>query len=58
MNENYLQVTQTLGLTQDQVVQLAKNSFTASFLPPSQKSKFISEIDRYAAEAQPKEGVA
>jgi len=47
VNENFLDVTQALHLNQDQIVQLAKNSFTASFLREDQKDKFIREIDDY-----------
>lgn len=45
--ENFIAVYQALGLTQEDVYQLAKNSFNASFLQETQKQKFISELDQF-----------
>ncbi len=53
VNENYEGVVQALGLTQDQVVQLAKNSFVASFLSKDQKAKYIKEVEEYAKAPSP-----
>lgn len=47
INENFIEVTQALHLSQEQIIQLAKNSFLASCLPWNKKEKFIAEIDDY-----------
>ncbi|HWW21439.1 MAG TPA: adenosine deaminase [Steroidobacteraceae bacterium] len=47
LNENYLAVQQQLGATPDELVQLARNSFEASFLPTPQKSRWLRAIDDY-----------
>ena len=46
--ENYLAVQRGLGLTRADIVKLASNSITASFLPSSEKQKWLSHIDSYA----------
>jgi adenosine deaminase len=50
LNENYIKVTEVLGLNKNDIVQLAKNSFAASFLPSDEKDAFLSEIDQYASD--------
>jgi len=52
INENYLAVAQALNLSEQQIVQLAKNSFTASFLPDIEKQKHIDSIDDYVVSLQ------
>ena len=47
--QNYLACQTELGLTKEEIVQLAKNSFTASFLPESEKRDFLQQIDAVAA---------
>lgn len=47
INENYQAVTEALYLTTEQLVKLAKNSFTASFLDESTKLEMIEKVDRY-----------
>jgi adenosine deaminase len=42
--ENYLAVCRGLGLTQDQIAQLASNSIEASFLPAADKVRWLEEI--------------
>jgi adenosine deaminase len=49
VNENWRQLTDAVGLTRDQLVLLAKNSFEGSFLTSAEKSAYIDEIDAYAA---------
>jgi adenosine deaminase len=49
INANYRAVTQALGLSRDELVELARNSFTASFLDDDAKAARIAEIDAYAA---------
>jgi len=48
--ENYLACQRALGLTRTDLVQLARNSIAASFLPATVKTKWIEEIDHRAAD--------
>ncbi len=45
MNQNFLETSKALDLSAEQIVQLAKNSFTASFLKEEEKRKHQREID-------------
>lgn len=45
LNENFIQTQKALDLHKDELVQLAKNSFRASFLPEKEKASFIEKID-------------
>jgi len=47
INENYQAVAHALNLTHDQIIQLAKNSFAASFLSEDEKLRLIEKVDRY-----------
>ena len=47
--DNYLAVARERGLSRDQLVQLARNSFAGSFLPPEVIAGHIKDIDAYAA---------
>ncbi len=49
VNQNYSQLAQAVGLTRDQVTQIAKNSFEGSFLTEAEKAERIAEVDAYAA---------
>ena len=49
IGQNYEAITEALDLSSDQIVQLAKNSFTGSFLPDDQKTKHVAAIDQIAA---------
>ncbi len=49
VNANYQALADYAGLTQDQLVQVAINSFEGSFLPEGQKTAFIAEVRAYAA---------
>jgi adenine deaminase len=51
IEENFQQATQALGLTREQVLTLARNSFRASFLPESDKQRYLAEIDAFGAQA-------
>lgn len=44
--ENYTQTQEALGLSKEEMAQLAKNSFRSSFLPDDQKQKYSREIDQ------------
>ena len=50
INENYLALAQYAGLTKEQIVRLAKNSFEASFLDEAEKAVMIEKVDRYSLE--------
>jgi adenine deaminase len=47
--ENYRAAREALALSREDVVQLAKNSFEASFLPPEEKERWINAVDAFAA---------
>ena len=47
VNENYRELAKAVGLTRDQVTQMARNSFEGSFLLESQKAERLAEIDAY-----------
>jgi adenosine deaminase len=47
LNDNYLKLAIALNLTTDDICQLAKNSFTASFLSDAEKTSYIKKVDDY-----------
>jgi adenosine deaminase len=47
INENYQAVAEALKLTKEQIVQLAKNSFTASFLDEEAKNEMLAKVELY-----------
>lgn len=47
LNDNYLRLAKALSLTTDDIYQLAKNSFTASFLSDTEKQNYIKKVDDY-----------
>jgi adenosine deaminase len=49
--DNWLAVSEALGLTRDELVILAKNSFSGSFLAPAEIARHIAAIDAYVAVA-------
>lgn len=49
VNANFSAVTKAVGLTRDEIVTLAKNSFTGSFLTPAEIAAHLAEIDAYCA---------
>jgi adenosine deaminase len=49
--DNLEAVTTAVGLSPSEVVQLARNSFTASFLPDTDRRRHLAAVDRFAAEA-------
>jgi adenosine deaminase len=46
--DNYLVLVNALGLTRQDIVALARNSVTASWLEPPRQQQLLSEIDRFA----------
>ena len=51
MNENFLQLTEALNLSKDEVVTLARNGFEAAFIPESQKQVLINKLQAYISES-------
>ncbi|MBW4482197.1 MAG: adenosine deaminase [Tildeniella torsiva UHER 1998/13D] len=47
MAENFAAVESALGLTPEHLVQLAENSFKASFLPPEKQKPYLEELLTY-----------
>lgn len=47
--DNYLRTAEAVGLTRDELVVLAKNSFTGSFLDAPSIARHVAAIDAYAA---------
>ena len=47
VNENYFGVAQALNLSKENICQLAKNSFQASFLDEEAKKQMIKKVDEY-----------
>jgi adenine deaminase len=50
VNENYRALAEATGLTRENLRQLAENSFTASFLDPADKARWIARLNEYARE--------
>jgi adenosine deaminase len=40
-----------LDLSREQLLQLARNSFVASFMPAESKRAYLMDVDRFAAQA-------
>ncbi|WP_312135739.1 adenosine deaminase [Brevundimonas sp.] len=49
VNDNYIQLAKAVGLTREQIIQMARNSFEGSFLPDEKKAQYLAEIDAYVA---------
>ena len=49
VGDNWRSVIDNLGLGRDELLTLARNSFTGSFLEPREVEQHLAEIDRYAA---------
>jgi adenosine deaminase len=47
--ENWIRTAGAVGLTRDDLVTLAKNSFTGSFLTPAEIAPHLAAIDEFAA---------
>lgn len=46
VNENYIAIVEALNLSETDIIQLVKNSFTGSFLPKSHVSEHLLQIDK------------
>jgi adenosine deaminase len=51
VNDNYNAVRQALGLSDEELALIARNSFGASFLDEATKAKYIAEVDAYVTAA-------
>ena len=51
LNQNFMNITQALNLSQADIVQLLKNAFNASFIPRVLKQKYIKQLDEVANQA-------
>ena len=49
IEENFLEAQRALGLTRDELAELASNSFEGSFLPAIEKEAWLERVSRYAA---------
>jgi adenosine deaminase len=49
VNENLVALQEAAKLTRDEMVQLAKNGFTISWLSDDEKARYLSAVDAYAA---------
>ena len=49
VNQNYAELAQAVGLSREQVTQMARNSFEGSFLTGAEKAARIAEVEAYAA---------
>jgi adenine deaminase len=49
VNDNYREVAEAVGLSADDIVKLARNSFEASFLPPGRKQEYDAQVTEAAA---------
>ena len=48
--DNFEGVVRALGLSDDDVLTLARNSFEASFIDDAKKRRYLDEIDRIASD--------
>jgi adenine deaminase len=51
INDNFAAAAAARGLDREQLVRLAENSFTGSFLPPEEQQKHVEEVRAYASRA-------
>jgi adenine deaminase len=50
VNDNYRALGRAIGLTSDEIIAIARNSFTAAMMPMPEKERAIAEFDRAVAE--------
>jgi adenine deaminase len=48
VNDNYRELAHAVGLSADDIVKLARNSFEASFLPPDRKQEYDTQVTEAA----------
>ncbi|MCF6329841.1 MAG: adenosine deaminase [Henriciella sp.] len=49
MNQNYSETAAAIGFSADEIITLARNSFTGSFLSEAEQAPHLAEIDRIAS---------
>ena len=49
INENYMAVQKALGLSAQQIYELARNSFQASFLTENEKREMLARLEKFRA---------
>jgi len=49
VGDNYIRTAEAVGLTRADIVQLAKNSFTGSFLDPATVAEHVAAVEAFAA---------
>jgi adenosine deaminase len=49
VNENFAAVQEVVNLTRDEIVQLARNAFTVSWLAPDERDRYLDALEAYAA---------
>ena len=49
VNQNYVETAAAVGLTRDEIITLARNSFTGSFLSADEQTRHLNSIDDVAA---------
>jgi adenosine deaminase len=49
LGQNWLETAQALDLSREDLITLARNSFTGSFLAPDEIARYLADIDAYAA---------
>ena len=49
MLENYVATARAVGLTREELAELARNSFRGAFLPGAERARLVQEVDRYVA---------
>ena len=49
VNQNYVETAAAVGLTRDDILTLARNSFTGSFLSAAEQQPHLDAIDKVAA---------
>jgi adenosine deaminase len=49
MNENLIAVQRAVKLARDELVQLARNAFTVSWLEREDKDRYLEAVEAYAA---------
>ncbi|MGH3442993.1 MAG: adenosine deaminase [Nitriliruptorales bacterium] len=50
VGDNYVETRRALGLDRDDLVQIARNSLEATFLPEPDRRRLVDELDRHVAE--------
>ena len=49
IGKNYRETAAAVGLTADEIITLARNSFNGSFLTPEEQARHLKDIDKTAA---------